>query len=157
MSDFASISGSRTLHRLIYASRVRIPAVDLDHETQAIIGASIRNNREVAVTGLLLVHAGWFLQSLEGPAEAVMNTYRRICNDPRHEESKVLSAGPAPSRDFADWNMCARRMSAADDAILAALEVKERFEPHELSGAAALRLLKAVRGIQERTAKASAV
>lgn len=155
MTEYASISGSRTLHRLIYASRVRIPPADLDHEVQAIVGASIRNNRDVSVTGLLLVHAGFFVQALEGPAEAVMNTYRRICNDPRHEESKVLGAGPAPARDFGDWNMCARRMSAADDAILAALEVKERFDPSQLSAAAALRLLRTVRGIQERTARAS--
>lgn len=56
MPELAAISSSRTLHRIIYASRIRIADGDLDHEIQAIIRASIRNNRDVAVTGLLLVH-----------------------------------------------------------------------------------------------------
>ena len=120
MQDLSSsaISGSRTLHRLVYVSRQRIPEADLDHEVGAIIRASIRNNREVAITGLLLVHDGWFVQALEGPAEPVMVTYRRILNDPRHSDAKVLSAGPAEQRAFGDWNMCARQISDADDAVL---------------------------------------
>src|SRR6478609_8978567 len=94
-----AVSASRTLHRLIYASRERIGA-DLDHELGTIIRASIANNREVSVTGLLLVHAGWFLQALEGPAEAVMTTYGRIARDKRHSDCKILSAGPAERREF---------------------------------------------------------
>jgi len=147
----SAISSSRTLHRLIYASRVSIPAPDLDHEVAGIIRASIRNNRECAVTGLLLVHQGWFVQALEGPAKAVMERYGRIVEDKRHTEAKVLSAGPAEDREFADWNMCARTMSPADDAILDALALRAAFEPASLSGVTALRLLKAVRNIQDRT------
>ncbi|MBL8772763.1 MAG: BLUF domain-containing protein [Phenylobacterium sp.] len=145
------ISGARTLHRLIYCSRQRIAPHDLDHEVGEIIRASIRKNREVNLTGLLLVHQGYFVQSLEGPAEAVLTTYRRINDDPRHAECKVLSAGPAGAREFGDWNMCARGMSAADDAILRTLGQRETFTPESLSARAALRLLKTVRGIQSRT------
>lgn len=147
----SAISGSRSLHRLVYVSRQRVLTPDLDHEVGQIVQASIRNNRDLALTGLLLVHDGWFVQALEGPAEAVMNTYRRILDDPRHESAKVLSAGPVEARAFGDWNMCARRMSDADDSILDVLERREVFEPEGLTGTAALRLLKAVRGIQERT------
>ncbi len=146
----SAISGSRTLHRLVYASEISILEPDLEHEVGGIIQASMRNNRARAITGLLLVHAGWFAQALEGPAEPVMQTYRRILEDPRHTGAKVLSAGPAPSREFGDWNMCARRMSDADDAILDALALRDAFRPDALSAAAALRLLKAVRGIQAR-------
>jgi Sensors of blue-light using FAD len=152
MTELSAISGSRSLHRLIYASRQRIAPENLDHEVGEIIRASIRNNRGTSLTGLLLVHDGWFVQALEGPAEAVMTTYRRIVDDPRHSNSKVLSAGPAQTREFADWNMCARQMSAADDAILTALAQREAFRPDGLSVSSALRLLKAVRGIQQRTA-----
>ncbi|MBU1375859.1 MAG: BLUF domain-containing protein [Alphaproteobacteria bacterium] len=155
MSEFSAISGVRSLHRLIYASRQRIAPADLEHEVGAIIRASIRNNREASLTGLLLIHDGWFIQALEGPAEAVMTTYRRIIDDPRHVDTKVLSAGPATSREFADWNMCARHMSASDDAILDALALRAAFRPDTLSATSALRLLKAVRGIQERTASAA--
>lgn len=145
------VSAARTLHRLIYASRQRVLPADLDHEVSRIIQASIRNNREVAVTGMLLIHDGWFVQALEGPAAAVMTTYGRVLDDPRHEDAKVLSAGPAERREFRDWNMCARRMSPGDDAILDALGQRAAFAPATLSGKAALRLLKTVRDIQART------
>jgi hypothetical protein len=145
------ISGSRTLHRLTYVSRITLPPIDLNEEVDSIIRASIRRNREVAISGLLLVHQGYFLQVLEGPAEAVLTTYGRICDDPRHADAKVLGAGPAEGRAFADWNMCARRITPADDAILDALSMRATFEPDKLTPVAALRLLQSVRGIQERT------
>ena len=151
-----AISGPRTLHRLVYVSR-QAPslrashAVDLDQVVGDIIRASIRNNRAVNVTGLLLVHDGYFVQALEGPSEAVLTTFGRIGADPRHTDAKVLEAGPAEQRLFADWNMCARRITPADDAILDTLSLKKSFEPQKLTGRAAVRLLSAVRDIQERT------
>jgi len=148
-----AISGSRSLHRLIYASRQAFaPDMAPDDEIEALIRASIRNNRLTALTGLLLVHDGWFVQALEGPAAAVMTTYQRILNDRRHTDSRVVSAGPAEVREFGDWNMCARRFSPADDAILDTLAQKQAFDPTALTDKSALRLLKAVRGIQDRTA-----
>jgi hypothetical protein len=150
MSELSGISGSRTLHRLVYASRQAIEPVRVNDEVDEIIRASIRNNRDVAITGLLLIHDGWFLQALEGPAEAVMVTYRRILDDPRHKEARVLAAGPATLREFANWNMCARRMSHADDAILVTLSQRD-IDFATLGGDQALKLLKVVRGIQRRT------
>jgi hypothetical protein len=147
----STISGRRTLHRLIYSSRITIPAIDRNEEISQIIRASIRRNREVAITGLLLVHEGCFLQVLEGPAEAVMTTYGRICEDPRHGDVRVVGSGPAAGRSFADWNMCARRITAADDAILDALSMRTSFDPHKLTPISAMHLLLAVRGIQKRT------
>jgi hypothetical protein len=144
------ISGVRSLHRLIYASRVAIPGAELDAEVDAIIRASVENNRRVGVTGLLLVHGGWFLQALEGPAQEVMTTYGRITRDPRHADAAVLAAGPAERREFSDWHMCARRITPGDDAILETLTQRGLYEPMRLTGAAALRLLNAVRGIQRR-------
>lgn len=146
-----SVSRRRNLHRLLYASRQRIVPADVDDAVGEIIRASIRNNREAAITGLLLAHQGHFLQALEGPAEAVMTTYGRICNDRRHSDTKIISSAPAESRMFADWNMCARRITPADSAILDTLAMRTEFTPHQLTPASALRLLSAVRGIQART------
>jgi hypothetical protein len=136
---------------LIYCSRQAIAPVDLDHEVGAIIAASIRNNRAAAVTGLLLIHAGWFVQALEGPAAAVEQTFQRIVDDHRHRESRVLVRAPAKHRSFASWNMCARRITPADDAIIATLSQRGNFDPSRFTGEAAMRLLLAVRDIQERT------
>jgi hypothetical protein len=154
----AAISSSRSLHRLLYASRQQFaPDMVADDEIDRLIRASIRNNRDASLTGLLLVHDGWFVQALEGPAEAVMTTYRRIVDDPRHTAQRVIHAGPAEARAFGDWNMCARRFSKADDAILDTLGQRAAFDPATLSAAGALRLLKAVRGIQERTERATLI
>lgn len=150
----SGISGTRTLHRLIYVSRQVTDPTLLDETLADIISASIRNNRQVALTGLLLAHEGHFVQVLEGPAEAVMNTYRRIIDDPRHEATKVLAAAPAEARAFGSWNMCARRLSPSDDAILATLGRRGRSEPEAMSGPSALRLLKAVGAIQDETQRA---
>ncbi|MDP3661023.1 BLUF domain-containing protein [Phenylobacterium sp.] len=157
MTDEAQPQPTRSLHRLIYFSRQRLADDPPPNEqVEAIVRASIRNNREVAVTGLLLVHDGWFIQALEGPMTAVLTTYRRIIEDPRHEAPVVINAAPAASREFADWNMCARSLSAADEAIIDALEMRDAFEPTRLNERSALRLLKAVRDIQDRTALSAA-
>jgi hypothetical protein len=124
---------------------------DIDHEIAAIIRTSIRNNRACSVTGLLLVHESYFVQALEGPAEAVLSTYSRIVADPRHDAPAVISAGPSGRREFGDWNMCARRFAPGDDAILDAIAMRKAFEPARLNPRTALRLLKAVRAIQERS------
>lgn len=142
---------SRSLHRLIYASRQNLSPETAQDQVAAIIATSIRNNRGVAVTGLLLVHDGWFLQALEGPYQAVMRTYGRIVADPRHVDPHVIAAGPAEEREFGDWNMCARHIGIADDAILATLGQRADFRPTDFTPVAALRLLTAVRGIQQRT------
>ena len=153
------VSTRTGLHRLLYYSAFspRFPRAvdDQDVEVGDIIRASIRNNRQVAITGLLLVHQKWFVQALEGPAEAVMTTYNRILSDPRHQDAAVIVAGPAPGRQFSNWNMCARRLSTADDAIVQTLELKGAFDPRKLTPVKALTLLVAVKNIQHRTLSAS--
>ena len=149
------ISSRRGLHRIVYVSRFsgQFPTApaEQDEEIRRIVSTSIRNNREHAITGLLLSHQQWFIQALEGPAEAVMTTYSRILSDPRHLAAKIIGAGAAPTREFANWNMCARRISAVDDAILATLDLKGAIDPAALRLEAAMKLLTAVRGVQSRT------
>jgi len=139
------------LQRLIYASRQTLPPdAPLDEVVSDIIQTSIRNNRERAITGLLLVHEGWFIQALEGPGPAVRERYDRIAADPRHADARVLEIEPAAARAFGDWNMCARTLSDADDVLLDALADRQNLAPDRLDGRNALRLLKAVRDIQGR-------
>lgn len=144
----SGISSSRSLHRLIYFSRQNFPDADLDVEIASMLAASVRNNRRDEITGLLLTHQGWFLQALEGPANAVQHTLGRIGQDRRHKEVHIITAGPAERREFAAWNMCARKLTAADDAILATLDQRGVFDPAKLNGATALKLLSLVKGIR---------
>ena len=145
----------RTLFRLIYFSRQHLPSDrTVDEVVGDVIRASIRNNRAVSVTGLLLLHQGWFVQALEGPAQAVTTTYHRILQDPRHREAELIGSQAAQTREFADWNMCARSLTPADDAILDTLG-QRRFDPYKLTPVAALKLLQAVRAIQGETTLAA--
>ena len=149
-----AVSTRKGLHRIVYfsgfSSHFPTAPADQNEAINAIVRVSIRNNREQAITGLLLSHQQWFVQALEGPAEAVMTTYGRILRDPRHEAANIINAGPAESREFANWNMCARRLSETDDAILRTLDLKGAFDPAALSPGKAMSLLLAVRSIQSR-------
>jgi hypothetical protein len=142
--------GAEGLYRLIYFSRQVVQIQDdLDFEVDNIVRASIRNNRAVAVTGLLLIHQNWFVQALEGPKQAVLTTFGRIRLDRRNLDPTVIGAGSASHRCFRDWNMCARRMCAADDAILAELEQTGAFDPTRLTAETGLRLLTAIDASQQ--------
>lgn len=95
------------LYRVLYCSRMllsREPKA-LDAEVSQILAASRRNNASSAITGGLLFSEGCFAQVLEGPADAVAQTFERIQCDSRHREVTVLEAGVVPSRYFPDWSM----------------------------------------------------
>jgi hypothetical protein len=149
------MTSARSLHRLIYHSRfsASFPAdeADQDYEIGRIIHASIRNNREASITGMLLVHDGQFVQVLEGPALAVRAAYDRIRVDPRHHQARLLHQADGEKRTFGDWNMCAHRLSKADDAILETLTNGVALDLAGLSGERALKLLTAVREVQRST------
>jgi len=148
------ISTRRGLHRLIYSStfgpKFPLAETEQDVEIDKIIRTAVRHNREVGLTGLLLVYRRWFIQALEGPAEAVMTTYNQILLDSRHQGAVVLGAGPAPTRKFSKWAMCARRLSETDNDILRALDLKSAFDPRRLTASQALHLLTVVENIQLR-------
>jgi hypothetical protein len=150
------MSGSNSLHRLVYISR-QTPEVasDLDFEIGRIVSKSIANNRIDNLTGMLLAVQGCFLQALEGQEEAVRRAYIRITADPRHVELKLISAGSAESRLFGEWNMCARSLSSCDRAIVDVIDAKGAFESARLTPVSATRLLTSVAAIQRRTALAS--
>jgi hypothetical protein len=146
----------RSLFRLFYRShQTPEAAADLDFAVQQIIGAAIRRNREVGLTGLLLTVQGDFVQALEGNVEAVRATYARISMDGRHHDLHIISQGPVEKRLFGEWNMCARALAPSDKAILDVLDDRGGFNAQALTAASAQRLLTSVAAIQRRTALAA--
>lgn len=89
--------------RLIYISTARSQLSTV--ELGGILRASRRNNAAVGVTGLLVVGGRRFLQALEGPTDAVTQTYDRIKADTRHFAAVTLDSRPISQRDFPDWAM----------------------------------------------------
>lgn len=137
--------GLTGLVRLIYASRWTVedgPA--LNEMVRSILVKSIANNRAVNVTGLLLVHDGWFVQALEGPVDGVKSTYERVCRDDRHKDVVLLDLSPAQMRAFRDWNMTERRLTALQGPLLERFGQKGDFNPAALTGEQAMTILSSV-------------
>jgi hypothetical protein len=91
------------MRRLLYISTSRTLTSPL--ELGRILRVSRSRNAAVGITGLLVAGGHRFLQVLEGPAGAVLQTFARIREDPRHYAAVVLVDQPITERNFAKWSM----------------------------------------------------
>lgn len=88
--------------QLIYASR------PFGFDTAMLAGILMdarRCNTRDDITGMLVCRADLYLQLLEGPQAAVDATYRRIAQDDRHMDLRLLSRQNVPDRLFPLWSM----------------------------------------------------
>ena len=92
-----------TMLQLVYVSTAR--ERPSGGGLQAILDISRCNNARNGITGLLVTGGRRFLQALEGPDKAVLDTYARISADPRHFGLVLLSMGIVGERQFGDWSM----------------------------------------------------
>lgn len=92
------------MRQLVYISTARAPVID-DALLEAILSASRRNNDAAGISGLLLAGGRRFLQALEGPDDAVAETYDRIKADPRHFAFVMLADKPIDTPEFGEWSM----------------------------------------------------
>lgn len=91
------------MHRLIYGSRAVRP-MDVSDLT-SLLRVSRDRNEAAGLTGMLLYCDESFLQLLDGPLDALEETYARICADPRHEDLRLLMLEPAAKPLFPNWTM----------------------------------------------------
>jgi hypothetical protein len=102
------------MFQLVYISTARQPiTADL---LDQILHASRRNNVRDGVTGLLLAGGRRFLQALEGPDQAVLDSYARIKADPRHHALVLLTCRAVDERGFGDWSMAFEQAGEASEA-----------------------------------------
>ena len=73
--------------------------------------ARARNLRE-CVTGLLLYAHGNFMQYLEGSEPGVARVYAAVKADPLHKGIVELLREPIDAREFEEWSMGFRSISA---------------------------------------------
>lgn len=95
------------LHRLLYTSEARLSdnASGADLMVESIVAHSQANNEKRGLTGALLYVRGTFIQALEGPLDALENTFERICHDFRHARLTLVDMSPANERMFERWSM----------------------------------------------------
>jgi hypothetical protein len=100
------------LYFLVYVSSVVTPfSAD---ELSALLAISHRNNTAMGITGMLLYKDGNVMQVLEGEEGAVRKLYATIADDSRHRGLLTLTQGPLAERQFPDWSMGFRDLTAAD-------------------------------------------
>lgn len=88
--------------QLIYISR----PFGYDAATlNGILFSARHHNRRNDMTGALVCRDDIFLQLLEGPGDAVTETYSRIRRDKRHIDVSLLWSGDCETRMFPNWDM----------------------------------------------------
>ena len=72
-------------------------------------------NKRLAITGILLLIQGKFVQYIEGQASEIDKVYEKIKEDNRHNELLLLDSGEIKKRQFKDWSMAYKKVG--DDEI----------------------------------------
>src|ERR1044071_2672350 len=90
-----------------------------DEELKEILLASNANNRDLDVTGMLLYHEGSIVQVIEGEEQTIKKLYAKIASDSRHRGIIKLGEGKLEQRNFPDWSMGFRTVSAQEFAQVA--------------------------------------
>lgn len=90
------------LKQIIYASR---PFGFDQGGLNSILSTARRRNSRHDITGALICRADVYLQLLEGPAEAIGDTFERIQRDDRHMEVTLIRDHQVEGRLFPQWSM----------------------------------------------------
>lgn len=101
------------MFNLIYRSLADPTTKQSDLED--ILKLARKFNNDNQITGCLVYHKGLFVQYLEGEQNIVLQLYRRIENDLRHTDVKLLSSGHIYSREFDNWSMGYQNILLAND------------------------------------------
>jgi hypothetical protein len=102
----------QAVYQLIYMS---LAVDDFDQEMlHSILDQARPKNAELGITGLLLYSKKQIVQILEGPEDVVAKLFETIRKDKRHHHVTQLSFCEVPKRDFADWAMGFKRITAED-------------------------------------------
>lgn len=81
-----------------------------DQDVEQLLFQIREKNKRLAITGLLLLIQGKFVQYIEGPEPEIKNVYESIKADPRHNELLLLDSGKIEQRQFEDWSMAYKKV-----------------------------------------------
>lgn len=70
-----------------------------------LVSKARERNRRAGLTGMLLCDGNRFLQTLEGPVDALGEVWASILRDTRHSRIEILSEHIVPARLFSGWDM----------------------------------------------------
>ncbi len=83
-----------------------------------ILEVARKRNTEENITGMLLYRGGYFIQALEGNADAVNKLYDDIAKDARHRNVIMIYKNPITERSFSNWSMGFKNLDGVDPSTL---------------------------------------
>ena len=87
-----------------------------EEELLKILEVSRSNNLKAGITGVLCSGGGHFIQVIEGPQKAVLESYLSILDDTRHKDCLLIGMAPLKERNFEKWSM--GYIQASEDKVL---------------------------------------
>ncbi|QTN19831.1 BLUF domain-containing protein [Brevundimonas sp. AJA228-03] len=105
------------LYRLIYVSEAVGSTGASTLSIAQILGIAGRNNRRDHITSGILFHDGWCLHAIEGARIDIDRLMRRLREDRRHTNIRILVDRPIAERRFCEPMSLSRNPSALLKAI----------------------------------------
>jgi len=93
----------------------------LKSDLYIILRQARKNNKLNGVTGMLAYTDQHFFQILEGDEEIVSGLFKKISNDKRHSDIRILYESEVGMRSFPTWEMAYASISARELANWAGL------------------------------------
>jgi len=121
------------VYQLVYFSRFTPVGAGPSSTIRDILRTSEAKNFVNGITGFLIFDKSSFVQVLEGDQAAVLETYERIGDDPRHADLAVIDSRRAKARDFSDWAMGGHLRSDETQDIYVRHGVTSGFDPAKIS------------------------
>jgi len=112
-------------------------------ELEDILTTSVRNNRDLNITGLLVSDERFFMQVIEGAPLPLNELYKQITTDKRHHHVTLIDYSMTNDRSFEHWWMAAAKVPEFIERYL-----KSRFggfEPAKFSARDAREYLEMLR------------
>jgi hypothetical protein len=122
------------IYYLMYfsASRTKLSQEELKN----LLSVCREHNQKAGITGMLMYYDGNFAQVLEGDYEAVKATFKKVANDPRHNQIIKVKEGYEDKRIFGDWSMAFYPLKASDFSNVAGFKMfvyKEIFGDQQIA------------------------
>lgn len=111
---------TEALVSLAYKSRSTQPVADAA-TLESILEVAQRSNVDNHLTGALAYGEGHFVQVLEGPETALLETMARIRTDERHYGLEIVGPSPIVHRLFPDWCMAMLSVEPALQPVFSSL------------------------------------
>lgn len=113
---------------IVYKSRVKTDMSST--ELYQLVKSAAQKNAARDISGVLLFDGDYFLQYLEGPADAIQSLYEIISMDNRHRNIVKLMEDHSPTRRFGVWSMYAIDVNnLQSDDLNKILTIGSSFKP----------------------------